>query len=255
MKKIIIIFCVLFLIVGCANEEHTILFNTDGGTSIEKQIVKHGEQITEPVDPTKEGYIFSGWTLKNKTYNFKNKVKEDLTLDSLWIVSGTAKTCNVTFEDDGKTTTEKVAEGCVVKEPSLPNKDNHVFLGWYLEEETEPFNFDIIINRNITLTAKYKEGTSSNNGVSTTTFFIKEIEINAEKTTLIKGESVQINVVITPDYATDKKLNYTSSNSRVASVSDSGLVKALRVGETTIKVKTLDSSEKTKELIITVTKQ
>ena len=73
MKKIIIIFCVLFLFVGCTNGEYTVKFNSNGGSLIDNQIIKKGELLTKPVDPTKDGYSFSGWELNNKEFKFNDQ--------------------------------------------------------------------------------------------------------------------------------------------------------------------------------------
>ncbi|WP_277221229.1 InlB B-repeat-containing protein [Peptoniphilus vaginalis] len=60
---------------------HTVNFDTVGGTHIDSQKVKHGEKITEVTNPQKEGYFFTGWTLKGQPFNPKtDKVTEDITL-------------------------------------------------------------------------------------------------------------------------------------------------------------------------------
>lgn len=62
---------------------HTVNFDTDGGTHIDSQQVKHGELI-KPVDnPQKDGYFFIGWKLKGTDDIFdpiKDKVTKDITL-------------------------------------------------------------------------------------------------------------------------------------------------------------------------------
>ena len=62
---------------------------------------------------------------------------------------------------------------------------------------------------------------------------IKSIQM-ASKTTLVEGDTMQIKVKIIPDYATDRTISFTSSNTGVATVSSTGLLKAKVPGETTI---------------------
>ena len=38
-----------------------IRFDTRGGSEIETQRLRYGESVTEPLEPTREGYVFLGW--------------------------------------------------------------------------------------------------------------------------------------------------------------------------------------------------
>ena len=62
---------------------YTIIFNTNGGTTIENQIVVSNTTVSKPSNPIKEGYTFEGWysdaSLNNK-YDFTTKVNNDMTL-------------------------------------------------------------------------------------------------------------------------------------------------------------------------------
>lgn len=60
---------------------HTVTFNSDGGTSIPSQTVRHGEKITKPEDPLKIGYIFDYWEYNQEKWSFAGYVvTEDMTL-------------------------------------------------------------------------------------------------------------------------------------------------------------------------------
>ena len=59
------------------------------------------------------------------------------------------------------------------------------------------------------------------------------------------------NSVIKPANASHKKLSYTLLGSSV-SVDENGILKAVRPGQTTVRVKTLDGSNKTAECVVTV---
>ena len=61
---------------------YEIAFNTNGGSSIQKQIVEEDGFIIEPNSPTKLGYSFLGWN-----YNFENPVTENLTVSANWKIN------------------------------------------------------------------------------------------------------------------------------------------------------------------------
>ena len=63
---------------------YVITFNSNGGSSIEKQIITKNEKIQKPKDPIKIGYIFLYWELDNKKYDFNNKVEKDIVLIAKW---------------------------------------------------------------------------------------------------------------------------------------------------------------------------
>ena len=108
MKRIVVIICLVFcfFLFGCnstsinnqdnhsesgnntqvdSKEYVTITFDSDGGSSIESQGVKKGNNATKPNDPTKEGYTFLGWYYDNKEWNFIDDVVTDnITLVAKW---------------------------------------------------------------------------------------------------------------------------------------------------------------------------
>ena len=63
---------------------------------------------------------------------------------------------------------------------------------------------------------------------------VEKIELYVDKTTINKGERIQIRANITPNDAVDKTLKYSSNNTQVATVSSDGYV--LGVGSGTVKI-------------------
>ena len=98
-------------------ETITVTFDSKGGTSVSSQKVKYGETVTKPTDPTREGYYFINWLLKDKVYNFEDKVTSSFTLDASWIQKQI--TCSAKLNDSGIDTFKVKAEfdktGKVVK--------------------------------------------------------------------------------------------------------------------------------------------
>lgn len=67
--------------------EYTISFNDNDGKIIDEQKTKLGDVITNPIVPTKKGYIFSGWYSDQEyimKYDFNVPVESDIDLYAKW---------------------------------------------------------------------------------------------------------------------------------------------------------------------------
>lgn len=92
---------------------------------------------------------------------------------------------------------------------------------------------------------------------------VSSVALDKATVNLKKGETVKLNATIAPADADNKEVTYTSSNSAVAKVDNTGLVTALSSGEAVITVTTKDGSKtascnvavakETEPLAITVT--
>lgn len=83
--NIITIFVLLLTLVSCGKKTYTITFDLNEGVGeAPAQTLKKGELVTEPTEPTKEGYNFLGWYLENEEYNFSSKVNKNLNLVARW---------------------------------------------------------------------------------------------------------------------------------------------------------------------------
>lgn len=70
---------------------------------------------------------------------------------------------------------------------------------------------------------------------------------------LVEGEKETLKVTITPDDATDKTITWSSNNEKVATVSQKGVVTAIKEGTATIIAKS--SNDKEANCVVTVTKK
>lgn len=81
------------------------------------------------------------------------------------------------------------------------------------------------------------------------------IQLSPNSATIAKGENLQLNVVLTPDNVSNKTVNWTSTNTNVATVDASGLVRAISEGKTQIIATTTDGSNLSAICEITVENQ
>lgn len=140
----------------------TVTFNSNGGSTVEKQSVKDGQYAKMPEDPIKDGCVFYDWFKDgdDKAFVFDSTpIKENITLNATW-------DCNVTFNLNGgilgKYSSGKfvstVRENEKVNQPEDPIKDGCKFAGWYEDEAlTKKFDFNTPINHSINLYAKYEK--------------------------------------------------------------------------------------------------
>ncbi len=75
---------------------------------------------------------------------------------------------------------------------------------------------------------------------------IEEIKLTIENTTLLKGETKELQVTILPEEAKDHKVSYISSHPEIATVDEKGRITALRSGITTITVKSRENEVQSK---------
>ena len=93
-----------------------------------------------------------------------------LAIFTLLTLTSCGKKFTVTFNADGGTlageATVQVKKGKTISEPTAPTKEGYTFAGWYNGETL--FDFNTAITANITLVAKWTEGTEITNPVTIT---------------------------------------------------------------------------------------
>jgi uncharacterized repeat protein (TIGR02543 family) len=65
-------------------KKFTVKFNSCGGSTVANQIVAEGDKAVAPKNPTRCGYIFCGWYLGCKKYDFNAAIEGDLCLTARW---------------------------------------------------------------------------------------------------------------------------------------------------------------------------
>ena len=140
-------------------DERTITFKYNNNTPDTTLSLHDNEFIPRPTTPTKSGYTFAGWyTDINFTtaWNFEaDVVKGDMTLYAKWDKTPTSyKVIFVPNNGDANYAVTSPANELLAL-PTAPEKDGHVFIGWYRDAATtDPWNFDTDkLTSNITLYA------------------------------------------------------------------------------------------------------
>ena len=182
------------LVTETTTTTYTVIFNTNGGSTIQSQTIKSGKTISY-VEPTKSGYIFSGWytdsNLKNE-FNTLTKITDNLTLYAKW-----TEEITISFNsNEGSTINDiKIAKGSSIDTLPTPTKDNYNFEGWYLDSG---FNTKVTtsttFNSSQTLYANWKE--KGNNTVLTLNDFTEGTISSATTVgdlTIVVGKTTKIN--------------------------------------------------------------
>lgn len=110
---------------------------------------------------------------------------------------------------------------------------------------------------NATLTARGSETSAEVNvrvvAVGGAKVLIESLKFNDASLTLRVGQSKTLGLTISPSEASNKLLQFSSSNTNVATINDNGEVVAFNTGSTIIKAETTDGSNLTATVNLTVT--
>ena len=171
MKKTFVFMSILLSLIisslmftGCEELEgmlkYTVSFDSDGGTAVPSQKILKGHCAEEPEPPTKEGFIFGGWTHRGELFDFATPIETDVKLKAVW--EEKLITYTVTFDSAGgsSVTAQKVQKGKNITKPVAPTKEGYTFTGWYLSDSgfylsDSAFSFSTPISADITLKAKW----------------------------------------------------------------------------------------------------
>ncbi len=138
------------------------------GTTKTVQVEKGKTVAKVSENPTKAGFVFTGWFTKaqnGEKYDFTKAVTKSFTLYAKWEKQEADKRL-VTFDlqggkftDSSTSKTEKVKKGEKLKEPSeKPAKTGFIFIGWFTKDTNgEKYDFTKAVTKSFTLYAQWKE--------------------------------------------------------------------------------------------------
>lgn len=143
---------------------YTVTFTSNGGSKVQNQVIVENNKVSKPADPLRTGYRFAGWFSDAELtteYDFNEPVKSNLTLYAKW---EDASKYTISFNTNGGSEIENQTVGAnsnAVK-PDNPTKKGYTFAGWFTDAElVSEYNFNTLVNSNITLYAKWDEKSSS----------------------------------------------------------------------------------------------
>jgi uncharacterized repeat protein (TIGR02543 family) len=240
-KRTIIIVIGVVLIIAClvayfifANKKYTITFDSDGGSVVEKQIVKRGEKVNKPTDPTRDGYIFIEWDLGSSIYDFSAKVTRNLILKAVWKEQEGGKvTYVVNFNTDGgnSVSNQIINKDKTIIKPQDPVRDGYKFLGWYSNNVL--FDFNTPVTTNLELVAKWeKVKDNSTTGTTTTTKKNDTTSSTTKKTTTKKNDTTNTTTKKTTTNTTEvKKYTVTFDSNGGSKVSSKEVTSGSKVSK------------------------
>ena len=124
---------------------HTVTYDTNGGSAVDAIQLQFGSLVTQPANPTLEGFKFIGWHKDancTQPWDFDNdKIYGDITLYAKWEVI----TYIIYFECNGGSTINPIAasHGGLITKPADPTREAYTFNGWYKDDAcTEFWDFD-----------------------------------------------------------------------------------------------------------------
>lgn len=148
-----------------SNVYHSVIFDANGGSLVQTQIVKHGDTAVYK-STSRYGYEFLGWYLNGEKYDFSTPVTEKITLVAKWKKKDVEKpsedkeTYIVDFDSNGGShvPSQEVEEGNQVIKPENPTRDCYDFVGWYTNASlTNKYDFSTPVTSDMTLYAKWEE--------------------------------------------------------------------------------------------------
>lgn len=134
-------------------DKYSVNFETGCEDAILTQFVDKNGTVKEPIEPTKEGYIFKEWQLDGVAFDFNTKLDKDIILSAEWIKE---EYVTINFKTDTSEVFDeiKLLKGDTIEELPISKKEEYEFVGWYLNDELYE---NQQINSDVVLVAKYKE--------------------------------------------------------------------------------------------------
>ena len=118
---------------------YDVTFNSDGGSAVDAQTVKYGDELAVFNEPTKDGYKFLGWyTEADEAFNLTTPITKSMTLTAKW----ERNTYTIIYHGNGgvkvdgnKTHEQLTSKKLPIGEPTTLKsaeftRENYEFLGW-----------------------------------------------------------------------------------------------------------------------------
>lgn len=163
---LVVIVLVILAVLLTRNPKYEVTFISDNEV-LETLTIKEDGTITEPSEPTKEGYEFVGWYSNGKRFDFSTKVTEDLELEARWVKEN-VKLYTIKFNSNGGNEIEsiEVEMNKAIGTLPTPKRSGYKFVGWFIGT-TEITNSTVAV-KDMSLIAKWEEANEDSTSKKTT---------------------------------------------------------------------------------------
>ena len=255
---IIIVGALLLLLFGNDRVQYNVLFNSNGGSSVEAITVDENGYIKKPTDPTRENYMFAGWYYNDELFDFSKPITGDITLEARWLELVDASGIEL---DQTKLTlgVGKKAKLIVTIKPENARDKSVVWSSSNTEVVSVDKDCNVTAKKagTATITVTTKDGkykAEAEVTVQADVVNVKGVSLDKTSLNLKVNETSTLKATVKPGDATNKGVTWSSSDSNVASVDNNGKVTAKAAGTATITVTTADGS-KTATCTVTVSER
>lgn len=224
--------------------DYNITYELNGGTNDKANpdtYVKSDEIVFK--DPVREGYHFGGWykdsAFKNKVTGISKGSGGNITVYAKWykiyaimyhLNGGVNDAANPTTYDESQTIQLKA-----------PTREGYTFMGWYTDSAFTNKVTEIVGTTGVQeLYAKWEENKTA--PTENPEVKVTGIKLNTTSKQLLRGKKLALKATVAPSNASNKAVTWKSSNTKIATVSDQGVVKAVKPGVATITVTAKDGS-------------
>lgn len=223
----------------------TVTLDPNKGTvSKDSFTVKYNTAIGNIPAPKRDGYEFTGWYYQDgRKFSSTDKMPDkDIKLTAKWrgfeyMILFDAKKGTMPGED-----TMYASCGDKIGKLPVPVKKGYEFTGWYTKSNGKGTKYTAdseMPEKDLTLYAGWKKITQ----------YATAVKFNAKSVTVGVGESVALNAVTTPVLTLDK-LTWSSTNTKIAAVSDKGVITGKSAGKATVKVTTSKGKPATIKIVV-----
>jgi uncharacterized repeat protein (TIGR02543 family) len=236
---------------------YTVKFNTSGGTPVQDIIADEGTVVTDAPSTSRTGYVFEGWCTDaglSRPAAFPYTVAGDATLYAKWIRIYKADKLPSTVTAGTKIaiTSSSPPKGYTFKTIKCSSGDKKI--------ATVDGNgiAAFLKGGKVKLTIKMvfaKSGATKPVTIAkqiTVKQLVSSVTLNKTKASLKPKKTLKLVPKLAPSTATNKKVSWKSSNTKVAAVSAKGVVTAKKKGTAVITCTAQDGSKATAACTVTV---
>ena len=166
VRPLVGLLTMVWLLAACQKDDAqdrqiTVRFDTRGGEPASfEQTVHSGETLTQPDKPTLARHMFRFWCLDPEhptAFDFHTPITEPITLYAHWMQNAFTITFDARGGEPAPAPISISGTGSFIEAPEPPYKPDSVLTGWYTDEG-ELYEFGSIIDRDLTLHARYELG-------------------------------------------------------------------------------------------------